>query len=188
VAGTGATGVVLANQVGATSCTWQPYVHKLVDRGYRVIAFDFAEDAGQSGTVTEDVTAAVAQLRKAGAAQVVLIGASRGGSASIAAAAAVDPPVLGAVSVSGPSIYDGANALAAAPKLAVPVLFLAGELDGSLPTDAQTLYDRTPGGQKKLVIIAGSRNHGQDFPLGVAQGATEANAAIDAFLGQYAKA
>jgi dienelactone hydrolase len=126
-------------------------------------------------------------LHAAGAAKVVLIGASRGGSASIAAAAAIDPPVLGVVSLSGPSFYSGANALEAAPKLAVPVLFLVGENDGSFVTDAQTLYDKTPESRKKLVIIPGSRNHGMDFPLGVATGAAEANAAIDAFLGQYAK-
>jgi hypothetical protein len=78
VAGAGSTGVVLANRLAMKHCSWAPYVHDLTHHGYRVLAFDFAEDSAGKGPVSANVKAA-AYLRSAGVTRVVLIGASRGG-------------------------------------------------------------------------------------------------------------
>src|SRR5262252_6669618 len=43
VVGSGPTGVVLGHRNDANLCEWMPYAHELADKGYRVLAFDFAE-------------------------------------------------------------------------------------------------------------------------------------------------
>jgi pimeloyl-ACP methyl ester carboxylesterase len=185
VAGTGATGVVLASQLGMDGCSWKPYALDLIDRGYRVIAFDYAEDAAGKGFVSGDVIGAATYLRSIGVANLVLIGGSRGGSAVVVAGSTIDPPVAAVVSLSGPGVYRGAGALDAAPNLTVPVLYVAGQYDGAFAADAQALYDATPGDSKQL-LLADSGGHGEDFALGNANGSGEVNKAIFAFLAKYA--
>src|SRR5258706_5309871 len=98
VIGTGKTGIVLAHQVDGTMCNWMPVAKKLADRGYRVLAFDF-NGFGVSQTTTlgadEDVVAAAAFLRSDGATSIVLMGASMGGTAVVAAGVEITPPVAG---------------------------------------------------------------------------------------------
>ncbi|HEY7223575.1 MAG TPA: hypothetical protein VH561_08210 [Micromonosporaceae bacterium] len=185
LAGTGSTGVLLAN--GVDACSWRAYVHQLTDRGYRVLAFDYAEQTGGRGLVGEDVQAAAAYFRTVGAQGLVLIGASRGGAAVLAVASSIVPPVTAVVSLSGPAVYPGADAIAGVSTLSVPVLFVVGSQDTEFTGSAQMLYDATPGTQKKLVVIEGSAAHGQDLPLG-GNSNSEANTAIFTFLDTYAKA
>ena len=187
--GTGPTAVVLAPQRRLDSCSFQAYATALAARHYRVLAFDFAGEgdstAAPTATPSGDVAAAVGYLRSLGVTTVVLLGTSRGATAAIVAAATVTPPVAGVVSVSGPAVFGGEDARAAAARLAVPSLYLAADGDADYRDDARSLYDASRGSARRVVIVGGSR-HGIALLGSTDPDATQATAAIDAFLAGYA--
>jgi dienelactone hydrolase len=187
--GTGGTGVVLANQLQQDACSWGPYAKVLAERGYRVLAFDFNSDDSEGfvpgSTDHGDVAAAAAFVRQRGAQRVVLMGASRGGTAVLIAATKIQPAVAGVVSFSGPVSASGENALAAAPELTVPVLYVVSNLDQPFHDDAQSLFAATPPGLGKLVVLEGL-GHGEQYPLQEASTSYRAMTAVDEFLAAYA--
>jgi pimeloyl-ACP methyl ester carboxylesterase len=155
VLGQGRTGVVLGHQAGSDLCEWLPQARRLAKQGHQVLAFDFGPYANIGG----DMVAAAAELRRRGADRLVLVGSSMGGTAAIEAAAEITPPVAGVVSLSGPEEYQGADAATAAPKLRVPVLFIAAADDPPFADAARALYKTVPGRDKKLVVLEGG-GHG----------------------------
>jgi pimeloyl-ACP methyl ester carboxylesterase len=189
VLGSGSIGVVLANELQMDACGWRVYAKQLAGRGYRVLAFDFNSDdiAGfvQGSTNHGDVAAAADFLRQRGVATVVLLGASRGGTAVLVAATKIDPPVAGVISLSGPVSVAGTNALAAVPKLTVPVLYVVSDLDRPFSSDAQMLFNATPPTLGKLVVLEGL-GHGQQYPLQAASTSNRAMMAVDEFLATHA--
>jgi len=165
--GSSATGVLLAHQSDGDVCQWLPFANDLADAGYRVLAFDFAGDgasdpAGNS-TLDGDVVAATGFLREHGATAVVLVGASMGGTAVVAAAPAVKPPPAGVVSLSGPARFAGVDAQHAAAALTVPVLYAAGDGDENFAAQARSLYDATPTTVDRTLVVVHSSEHGVDF-------------------------
>jgi pimeloyl-ACP methyl ester carboxylesterase len=189
--GTGATGIVVANEIQKDACDWRPYAKQLAGRGYRVLAFNFNSDRRsgyvQGSTDNDDVAAAVGLLRQRGAQKVVLLGASRGGTAVLVAATRIQPPVAGVISLSGPASISGMNASLAVPQLTVPVLYVVADLDRSFAADAQTLYNASPKALAKLVVLEGV-GHGVQFPLGEAASSVRAMMEVDAFLAANAPA
>jgi pimeloyl-ACP methyl ester carboxylesterase len=147
VLGSGRTGVVLATEYPADLCQWLPEALVLQARGLRVFLFDFrgfglsprpAKVAAETHYV-DDVVGAARELRKRGATHVYLMGASLGATSSIVAATRIRPAVAGVVSLSGeadlsPSFPgSGLNAVAAAARLRMPVLYVAARDDGLTP-------------------------------------------------------
>lgn len=190
--GRGRTGVVLAHQSNGTVCQWLPYGLALAERGYRVLVVDFAGH-GASGPVpgaltaplAGDMAAATGYLRGQGVSRVVLVGASMGGTAVVAAGASIRPPVAAVVCLSGPRFFQQTDAYAAARRLAVPVLYVAGADDSPFVDDVRAMYAATPRATgPRLVVVAGSPLHGISL-VGAAGDAT-ANAALDAFLAAHA--
>lgn len=114
-------------------------------RGMRGFAIDI------QGSPVEAAVSAVAWLRSQGAKKVYLVGASMGGTAALSAAAKT--PVDGVVSLSGPSIYGGMDAVTAVKSLTIPVLFAAGEYDGSFADSAKELYAACASKQKRLMLL-----------------------------------
>jgi len=157
VVGKGDAGIVFANQAGETLCSWKPWADTLGQKGYQGLVFEYSGDSAD-----KDVLAAVEALRKKGAKKVFLIGASRGGTAVLAAAAKAQPPVAGVISLSGPQVYQGVDAFGAAQKLTVPVLFVAAKDDGQFGRDAQSLYDACTSKDKKLDLEIGG-DHGMSL-------------------------
>jgi pimeloyl-ACP methyl ester carboxylesterase len=186
--GTGRTAVVLAPQRRLDSCSFRAYATALAARNYRVLAFDFAGEGGSTAAPgaapSGDVAAAVGYLRSQGVTTVVLLGTSRGATASIVAAATVTPPVAGVVSVSGPAVFGGEDARAAAARLTVPSLYLAADSDPGYPDDARSLYDASHGA-RRLLVVGGSR-HGISLLGSADPDSVRAITAIDAFLAAYA--
>jgi pimeloyl-ACP methyl ester carboxylesterase len=165
--GRGDTAVVLAHGNGSNLCQWVPEARLLARRGFVVIAFDFrGHGLSQSRRypVSErfagDVAAAVKLARRLGKQKVHLVGSSLGASASLVAAASIAPPVASVVSLSAPSHFRRQDALAAAPSLRVPVLYVASEDEPvGIADDARALHDATGSAQKRLEIVPG-RSHG----------------------------
>ena len=154
---------------------------RLAARGYLALPFDFrGYGESQSGGARSsrfdlDVEAAAKEARALGARKVFLVGASIGGSAALAAAAATRPPVAGVVSVSGAA--DLVGALDAAKRLTVPVLYLAGRFDPQFAADARRLYATTAARDRKLDII-GRGEHGTEL----VDASPKARSAIESFL------
>jgi pimeloyl-ACP methyl ester carboxylesterase len=164
VLGSGSSGLVLGHQSGSDLCEWLPQARELAGRGYQVLAFDFA-GSGDSrpgpgeARVDSDVVAAAEQLRRRGADRVVLIGSSMGGTAVLAAATRIRPPVAGVVSLSGPASFQGVDAGKAVSRLRVPVLLVAGADDQPFADDARALYRAAPVRDKRLLVVPGG-GHG----------------------------
>jgi pimeloyl-ACP methyl ester carboxylesterase len=165
--GEGDTGVVLAHQSDGDLCQWKAYATTLSQQGYRALTFTF------KNTLDADVVGAVDQLRRAGAKQVFLLGASMGGTASLAGAAKAEPPVNGVISLSAPMAYRGANALTAAPKLTMPLLFVAGDQDAYYGDQAKQLHDAATKAPERKLMIVKSSAHGVDLVSGEVQSAIE---------------
>ncbi|GAA1885575.1 alpha/beta fold hydrolase [Asanoa iriomotensis] len=185
--GKGSTGVVLAHQAEADLCQWILGFNELIGKGYQVLAFDFhGHGASESSEVgfDKDVAAAAATLRAAGATTVVLVGASMGGTFSIAAAAEISPPVAGVVSVSAPLAYGGVSAQQETPKLAVPALFLAQQDDGLFGDAALEFEKAATASPDAQALVTPGATHG--VPLVIEGGDAKLRAAFFAFLAKHA--
>jgi alpha-beta hydrolase superfamily lysophospholipase len=103
------------------------------------------------------------------------------GIAALVAGASVKPAVDGVVSVSAPARFLGLDAVATAPRLRVPVLYLAAEDDDNagydFSKDARELYAATASSDKRVVVLPG-------FLHGVALvgGSARARSLIESFL------
>jgi predicted esterase len=153
--GTGDTGVVFANQVDGDLCQWQWAAQTLAQQGMRTTVFNYSLTEGAD----EDVLAAVTSLRADGAKRIFLIGASKGGTAVLAAGAKASPPVSGVVSLSAPAVFSGIDAAGAMATFHTPVMFFAGENDGNFASDARALFQACAATDKKLQILP-TANHG----------------------------
>jgi pimeloyl-ACP methyl ester carboxylesterase len=169
--GTGATGVVLANQSDGDLCQWRSsYADHLVQLGYQVGVFNYSLQSPDG-----DVLSVAGALRQRGAGRIFLIGASMGGTAVLGAAAHGDPSVAGVISISGPRAFAGVNAIAAVPSISVPVLFIAAEYDQPFADDARAMYQACGAQNKKLSVEPGGSH-------GIALLSDHVSALVDAFL------
>jgi dienelactone hydrolase len=164
--GTGTTGVVLGHQYLSDHCELMGFARELAARGYRALAIDFrgygASTGGDGRRLDRDLAAAAGRLRADGATRVFVVGASMGGTAALAAASWVAPPVAGVVSLSGPAQFRGLDALRAVRRSRVPVRFLASRGDTAFAGDARTLMRAARAKDKAIVLYAGAR-HGSSL-------------------------
>jgi pimeloyl-ACP methyl ester carboxylesterase len=186
--GTGRTAVILGHQSQGSLCEWVPYARRLAGLGYFVFAIDF-RGHGLSQTrrfpvsqrLAGDVAAAVKTVRRLGKTKVLVVGSSMGGIASLVAGANVRPPVAGVVSLSAPAAFMGMNATGTAPRLRVPVLYVASENDVSGPyefaRDARAMFAATASPDKRLEIVPGSL-HG----IALLRGSPHVKALVEGFL------
>ncbi len=189
--GTGTTGVVLAHQNGGSVCQWLVTADELVGKGYLVLAFDFAgfggSPLGTSAGRAADVAEAAKAIRAQGATTVALAGGSMGGTAVLAAAAAITPPVQAVISLSAPTLFGGADALAAAPKLTMPVLYLAAQGESVYTDNAKTLHAASKASSDAQLLIAKGGEHGVSVVM-TGVGTDEAISAFYGFLAKHAPA
>ena len=165
--GTGTSGVVLAHMRPADQTSWYPTAERLADEGYLVLTFDFrgygdSEGDKQLDLIDRDVAAAIREIGDAGAAEVTLVGASMGGTASLVAAGETPTavPVVGVATLSAPSEFEGLSAAEAVPGLTVPLLFIAAE-DDRYAEDARELQ-QLASNQGQLELFPGDE-HGTDL-------------------------
>jgi alpha-beta hydrolase superfamily lysophospholipase len=163
--GSGTTAVVLVHQIRGSICQWAPYAKRLAGLGYTAFALDLRGNGDSQHRAYPanqryggDVAAAVKAVRRLGAREVFLVGASLGGSAAISAAANTRPAVDGVVSVSGAA--DLAGAINAVTRVQVPSLFVAGADDTDFASDARRLFAASPAKDKTLEVLPGAYEHG----------------------------
>lgn len=98
--------IVLSNMDTNDQAEWDPLVNGLVTDGYMILTYAYPRHADdQSGTLE----AVVSFIREAGAERVILVGASRGGVASIKVAArnTYNEFIAGVVALSAPIEHEG---------------------------------------------------------------------------------
>lgn len=154
--GSGNTGIVLAHQVDGNVCQWKDKAVELGKAGFRVLAVN-----NTTGDAAAEIEGAAALLRTEGAWKLLLMGASKGGTATLEAAAHMPLKPDAVVSLSAPEQYGPMDALTAAKSLAVPVLYMAGDQDGTFATAARELSAAsTKAPEDRLVSVKGSTAHG----------------------------
>ncbi|MFE0627258.1 alpha/beta hydrolase family protein [Streptomyces sp. NPDC058864] len=174
-AGKGDTAVLLMHQADGDMCQWMPQADLLVKDGYRVLVVD------SNGSEVPEVVGGVAFLRAKGVRHVLLMGASKGGTAVLEGAASVDPPVDAVVSLSAPETYGTMDAGSAVPRLTVPVLYMAAAGDTGFAESTEALSRATKKApENRLEIVAGPQH-------GVGMLGYDPNwATVTAFLKKYA--
>ena len=155
VSSSGTVGIVIVHQSEQNLCESMSWAVLFSRAGYLALA----PTVDEYQQVTE-VEMSVAYLRAHGAKQVVLLGASMGGTAVLQTAAELTPPVQAVVSLSGPANYAPMDALQTAPKLEVPVFYSAGAQDTEFATDETSLYKATVEKDKTLDIVPNDDSHG----------------------------
>ncbi len=181
--GRGATAVLLVHQGNGSLCEWVAYARRLAARGYFALASDLRghglsqhRSGRAANRLAADVAAAAKLSRKLGKRKVFVVGASMGGIASLVAAANVTPPLAGVVSLSSPARFRGLDALATAPRLRVPVLYVAAEEDDNagydFSADAERLAAATASTDLQLELVDGD-GHGIALLGGPVRGLVE---------------
>jgi pimeloyl-ACP methyl ester carboxylesterase len=163
--GSGTAGIVFAHGARSDLCDWMWALRDERLRGFRRLAFDFRLNGlsdhphyPRSILYRDDVAAAVAQLRRDGARKVAVVGVSRGGPATLVAAARLYPRrVQAAVAIASIDEFVGDDAAAAVRRSKVPLLVLVNEHDTlDLTPVARTIYGASVSPDKRLVLAPGS--------------------------------
>lgn len=174
--GTGPRVVVLSNESDQDLCSWLPLASRLAAAGYRAVLWDYGP-----GVPTGELTRLVRHLRAAGAARLVLMGASEGAKASLIAGARLRPAIQGIVSLSAESILQPGIVVAnSVRRVHCPLLLVtaAGDPYGSAQAARQFLA-AAPGHAKRLVRVPGM-DHGTALLAGLSAATTLP--AVTAFL------
>ncbi len=141
VFGQGEIAIILSHMRGRDQSSWFPFARLASESGYKVLTFDFRGYGKSTGTkntrMDRDLEAAVAYVRAYGAKQVILIGASMGGTASIELAPEVEVQAVAALSP--PTSFGRVNALGAVKSMLIPLLLIVAENDPPFTGDARSL-------------------------------------------------
>src|SRR5258708_25412960 len=143
--GHGKTMVICSHMLSTSKAIWgeSGIPQRLAVLGYQVLAYDFrgnGDSAGLADTSTLDVDlrAAVVFAHQQGATQIVLLGASMGGTASLKVAA--EEQVTAVISLSGPQEFGVSVSDEEVKAIKAPKLFMASENDDPFVTDARHMY------------------------------------------------
>jgi pimeloyl-ACP methyl ester carboxylesterase len=189
VIGSGKTAIVFSNGQTVPKFLWLPVAQRLAGQGYLCLLYDYRGISPSQGRDDlsrrdNDLRAAVAAARARGAASMVLVGASFGGTLALALAAQVQPKAI--IILSAPLSADAFNMGEADLKaLTIPKLFMASQDDKQFVGAVQQMYDLSP--EPKQLHIFPGKNHG-DSILTSADTGGAAMALVDAFLRTYAPA
>jgi pimeloyl-ACP methyl ester carboxylesterase len=163
IGGTGSTGIVLSHMSDGNVCQWILSFNELIEKGYKVLAYDShgsgVSDSAEVG-FEQDVLAAAETLRADGATSIVLMGASLGGASSVVAATLISPPVTAVVAVSAPLAFGGVSAQEAAPRLKVPVLYVAQADDRLFGDAARQLAEASTAAPDARFLVTPGTVHG----------------------------
>jgi len=156
--GNGETAVVFAHMYPNDQRAWWGFASEVAAQGYGALTFDFRGYGETGGSkdiahIDRDLVAAVRYLSESGYQRVVLVGASMGGTATLKVAARDEFKglVVGVVAVSAPQAFQGLVAINDAPKIKVPMLFVASEGDGVAFNSLEAFYDSATGPKQQQV-------------------------------------
>jgi pimeloyl-ACP methyl ester carboxylesterase len=158
--------VLLLHMYPADQSAWWETARDLASSGITVLTFDFrgfgASEGDKNGSeIQRDVVAALDWARARGYEDVVIGGASMGGTAAIVAVSEVGG-VDGILALSAPSSFRGLDADRALPDLGVPLVAMAAEGDVSAADSLKRFEERCEPGRCEITLLPG-RAHGTDM-------------------------
>jgi len=195
--GDGRVGVVLGHSIYGDQTEWWNFAEMLAEGGYAALAIDFrgscpggeggCSDDGSTADAWRDLLGGAEFLRERGVEEIVLSGASMGGTASILAAARARPGVSGVITLSSPTACCGMEAdRSVLETVDAPMLFIAGRFDGEAQRSARALARWTGTSGETLILASGE--HGTDlFGLATPQVERRVTALILDFLDRIAR-
>jgi len=159
--GAGHTAIVFSNMDTNDQSEWEPAVNALLSDGYQILAYDYPEHIDDQSRTLED---AISFIAATGARKIILIGASRGGVASIKVAArnTNNDSIVGVVALSAPIEYEGTifyynHELSG---IKIPKLLINSENDDGA-NDTRKMFELFEG-PKELLIYPGNA-HGTEL-------------------------
>ena len=162
VFGVGEIAVILTHMRGRDQTSWFPFARFIGESGYKVLTFDFRGYGKSSGVkdtrMDRDLEAAIAYMRAKGAKQVILIGASMGGTAVIELAS--ESQVQGVAALSPPAEFGRINALIAVESMVIPLLLIVAEKDSQYYADARKIESAAAATQ--FLVVEG-QEHGTNM-------------------------
>ena len=172
VFGEGRVGVVLGHSIDGDQTEWWNVAEVLANEGVATLTIDFrgycpgeeagCSDDGSTADAWRDLLAGAELLRDRGVNEVVLVGASMGGTAAIQAAAQARPNVSGVITLSSPTTCCGMEVTRSAiGAVGARMLFIAGRFDGEAPRSAHS-FARWAGASGETLILA-TGEHGTDL-------------------------
>jgi len=196
VVGSGPIGAVLIHEYPRDSCGWWPYARYLANHGVHALLFDLrcfgASACPGRGHATDDVAAAVAELRRRGARRIALVGASMGGAIAVVAAARLRPAAV--VDLSGERNTTGltpgidADASAAAPHVHAPALFAVARQDRYVsPADMRAIAHRLRSPTARVIVLPAAAGHGWDMLFGTVRQWSPLAATVARFIRHHAR-
>lgn len=130
--GSGDIAIIFSNMDTNNQKEWNPLIYNLISEKYLSVTYTYAEHTDDQSWALEEVVSFTCDM---GAKKIVLIGASRGGVASIKVAARNvnnNNKIVGVVSISAPIEYEGSifYSLEELKGIKIPKLLLNSERDG----------------------------------------------------------
>lgn len=190
--GEGRVGVVLGHSIDGDQTEWWNVAELVADAGHAALAIDFrgycpgdeagCSEGGSTRDAWRDLLAGAELLRGRGVRDIVLIGASMGGTASILAASNARPGLAGVITLSAPTACCGMELdRSIVGAVGAPMLFIAGRSDGEAPGSAHA-FTRWAGTSGEELIL-GTGEHGTDlFGLATPQVERQVTESILTFL------
>jgi len=155
--------IVFSNMDTNNQNEWEPAVNALLSDRYMLLIYDYPEKIEDQSRILED---AISFMSEAGAKKIILVGASRGGVASIKAAArnSNNDSIVGVVALSAPIEYEGTifydnDELS---RIRIPKLLINSENDDGA-NDTRKMFDLFED-PKELLIFPGN-SHGTELFL-----------------------
>ena len=187
------TWVLFAHQNGQDRGAWGDYPAIFNQAGFTTLTWDFRgfgdSGPGNVADIVTDWLRILSFARSNGAETVLGVAASMGGtSGMVAATQLVELEVAQGVRgldalalISAPAVFFGIDALAAAPDVDIPALFIAGSEDGDAASDASAMLSAKAGDPLASGIeIFETPLHGNDLATSAFQ--DEIIAAINEFF------
>ena len=177
--------IVLSHMWRRERSTWRDFADEAAARGYLALTYDFRGYGETGGTedipqIPVDTQAAYDFVSSQGASEIVLVGASMGGMASIKVAADAPTGLVGLVVIASPMEWLGLQVLPEdLTALTMPTLWTAGEGDPAAAVEA--MHTEAAGPDKTLMFVEGTSAHGTDI-FGEADTGPELSRQIFAFV------
>jgi len=133
--GSGSKAVIFSHMFPTDQTSWTAIAQELADRGYMTLTYDFRGYGASEGEkdvsrTDRDLLAAVALIREQGASDLVLVGASMGGTATAKVAAVEN--LVAVVIMSAPVSFKGLTVSDdEVQAITAPKLFIGSEQDGA---------------------------------------------------------
>lgn len=166
--GTGPRAVVLSHEQGYSICSWVGFAQELADAGYHVMTFDYrnhgaSQVSEDNDHIDRDLQVVVDEMHRRGGREILLGGASCGGTAS-AVVAARDPRRVGLLVLSSPAQCSSLDGEAAVATITQPSFFAVspGDMQGAVQDEVERLYAASAATDKHLQIDPSGR-HGTEM-------------------------